>query len=306
MLVLDQICNVYFFKDLYLLRFCRKIKTTNTCIHQHKHRSSNTILGKNPTKVDIGVQLPILPEHLSSHLFGALDFTPFRSTWVQILPELLNSHPSGALELTPFRSTWVHILPEHFSSHPFGALQFTPFRSTSVHIWFLVVFLFVFLDLFFYVVFCRSLSVPLFFFFWIFGCGVLLRLKDTGYPFGIFKLFLCLHGAKIKRWWTDFINVHTWNLKEESTVVQKYKLYTRSVGNHKKNIDAINTRDKSHFTHRNKENKSNHGFIVNLQLEPLPVHQIHPWFQWALCWWCCQALYTVLSTFVCCCFCYPS
>ena len=29
-------------------------------------------------------------------------------------------------------------------------------------------------------------------------------------------------------------------------------------------------------------------------------------FQWALCWSCCQILYTALSTFVCCCFCYPS
>ena len=85
-----------------------------------------------------------------------------------------------------------------------------------------------------------------------------------------------------------------------------YKLYIRSVGNHKKNIDAMNTREKSHFTHRNNEKKSNHGFIVNLQLDPLPVHQMHPRFQWVLRWSCCQALYTVLSTFVCCCFCFPS
>jgi hypothetical protein len=125
MLVLDQICNVYFFKDLYLLRFCRKIKTTNTCIHQHKHRSSNTILGKKPNK----------SWHwcTTANPSGALEFTPFRSTWLHTLPEHLSSNPSGALEFTPFRSAWVHTLQEHLSSHPSGALQFTPFRSTSVH-----------------------------------------------------------------------------------------------------------------------------------------------------------------------------
>ena len=45
---------------------------------------------------------------------------------------------------------------------------------------------------------------------------------------------------------------HKYNI---STAVQMYKLYIRSVGNHKKNIDAMNTREKSHFTHRNNENK---------------------------------------------------
>jgi hypothetical protein len=99
----------------------------NTCIHRHKHKSSNTILVKNNNK------------HLSSN-------------------------PSGATEFIPFRSSWVHILPEHLSSHPPGALEFTFFRSTWVHIRFLVVFVFLFIGLFFYVVFCRSLFVPLFIF----------------------------------------------------------------------------------------------------------------------------------------------
>jgi hypothetical protein len=123
----------------------------NTCIHRHKHRSSNTIMVKKTSTVD-----------------NCQSFLGFR----------------------PFRGTWAHIR-------------------------FLVVFLFVLLDLFFYVVFCRSLSVPLFFVFCILFFVVLLLFTDSDFPFGIFKLFLCLHGDKINWWWTDFINVNTWNLKGE-------------------------------------------------------------------------------------------
>ena len=65
MLVRDQMFNVYVFNDPYLLRFYRKLKIMNTYTHLHKHRSSNTILIAKP--VDIDVQLPTLPEHLSSH-----------------------------------------------------------------------------------------------------------------------------------------------------------------------------------------------------------------------------------------------
>ena len=92
----------------------------NTCIHRHRHISSNTILVNK-----------------------MYNCQSFRSTWV-----------------TPFRSIWVHTLPEYLSSHPSAALEFTHFRSTWVHIRFLVVFVFVFIGLFFYVVFYRSLSVP--------------------------------------------------------------------------------------------------------------------------------------------------
>ena len=38
--------------------------------------------------------------------------------------------------------------------------------------------------------FCRSLFVLLYFFFWSLCCLVLRRFIDSGYPFGIFKLFL--------------------------------------------------------------------------------------------------------------------
>jgi len=61
------------------------------------------------------------------------------------------------------------------------------------------------------------------------------------------------------------------------------------------------TREKSPILHTGTMKiKSNHGFILNLQLDTLKVHQMHPKFQWALCWSCCQALYTALSTFICC------
>jgi len=119
----------------------------NTCIHRHRHRSSNTILVK---------------KMYNCQSLRSTWVTPFRSTWVHTLPEHLSSYPSGAPEFTPFRSTWVHTLPEHVSSHPSRSLKFTSFWSTWVHIRFLVVFVFVFIGLFFYVVFCRSLSVLFF------------------------------------------------------------------------------------------------------------------------------------------------
>ena len=117
----------------------------NTCIHWHRHISSNTIL---------------VNKMYNCQSFRSTWVTPFRSIWVHTLPEYLSSHPSAALEFTHFRSTWGHTLPKHLSSHTSGALEFTHFRSTWVHIRFLVVFVFVFIGLFFYVVFYRSLSVP--------------------------------------------------------------------------------------------------------------------------------------------------
>jgi hypothetical protein len=126
-----------------------------------------------------------------------------------------------------------------------------PFRSIWVHTLILVVFEFVLLDLFFfYVVFRRSLSVPLLFLFWIFCCVVPSSLCRFWLPLGIFQLCLFLHGAKVIRWRTDLISVIKWNLKEECQA-QKYlqlckiiNMNHRGVGNHRKYIDAMNTRKK--------------------------------------------------------------
>ena len=48
------------------------------------------------------------------------------------------------------------------------------------------------------------------------------------------------------------------------------------------------------------------GLSKHQQMQSQRGAPMSPRFQWALCWSCCQILYTALSTFVCCCFCYPS
>jgi hypothetical protein len=67
-------------------------------------------------------------------------------------------------ELLPFRSTWVH--PPVFSG----------VRGTR--------------SLVFMCMFCRSLFVLLYFFFFAIVVSVLLRSTNSDYPFGIFKLLL--------------------------------------------------------------------------------------------------------------------
>jgi hypothetical protein len=89
-------------------------------------------------------------------------------------------------EFTSFRITWVHILQEHLSSYPSGAREFTSFWSTWVHIRFLVIFVFVFICLFFYVVFCRSLFVPFFCLLNIVFCRPS-SIYGSDFPFGIFR-----------------------------------------------------------------------------------------------------------------------
>jgi hypothetical protein len=169
----------------------------------------------------------------------------------------------------PFRSTWVHTIPEHLSSHPiFSSVRVRVARSGFFP---------------FYVVFRRSLSVPLLFLFWILCCVVPSSLCRFWFPLGIFQLCLFLHGAKIIRWRTDIINVIKWNLKEECQT-QKYlqlckilNINHRGVGNHRKNIDAMNTRKNPILHKEQTKTKRNHGFIVILELVSLSEHMRFPY-----------------------------
>jgi hypothetical protein len=138
----------------------------------------------------VGQDLLTLQENLisgSAHPSGGPDFRiclPFMSTWFQDLLTLLehlilgSGQPSGAPDFSiclPFRSTWFQdllTLQEHLisgSAFPSGTPDFRiclPFRSTWFHPRFLVGFALVDLEC----MFCRSLIVSLYFFFWPMYC----------------------------------------------------------------------------------------------------------------------------------------